>query len=233
MNADSDHDTLDGPPPGAVEDVTEYWPNGTRKLVSYLVEKKAVWSRFWSESGRLLSERGLRDCQMHGPFRTWFDNGQLCEESFYIDGKEHGIARQWDEDGRLIGRYVMVHGTGADQWFQAPGALLEERQYLDGERHGFERDYWFDGKGDRVSEEKHYKRGVEHGIHRQWGSRGGVKRGFPHFYIDGERVTKRRYQKAYAGDTTLPPYRPEDDDDRREPLQPFLPLPPEEEASAS
>jgi hypothetical protein len=217
--------TPDGPPPDAEEKVLSRWPDGARQYSVYRIAGEQVWYRNWDEAGNLSVEGGLQGRLPHGPYRYWHDNGKLCEESFFVGGKEHGVSRQWDRDGKLIGIYMMDHGTGIDQWFQAPGILAEEREWLDGEKHGVERDYFSYSEPGTLSEERYYKRFVEHGIHRSWNTRGGMRRGYPRYFIDGQRVTKRQYLRAAAKDPTLPPFRPEDNINRRQPLQPFHPLP--------
>ena len=51
-------------------------------------------------------------------------------------------------------------------------------------------------------------------------------RGFPQFYVNGERLTKRQYLSAGESDHSIPPYVPEQD-------QPYRTLPKEYLASIS
>jgi antitoxin component YwqK of YwqJK toxin-antitoxin module len=161
-------------------------------------------------------EGTLRDGALHGPWRRYYPDGQLLHETAYVVGKEHGTARQYDESGNLIGSYQMDHGTGLDLWYSAAGVLAEERGYRDGERHGYER--WWNEDNRTVFEEGHFWRGEPHGIMRQWIAQGRLRRGYPQYFVHGNRVTKRHYQRACLADPTLPAWRAEDD-------QPQRPLP--------
>ncbi|GAB4197798.1 MAG: hypothetical protein OHK0022_16390 [Roseiflexaceae bacterium] len=195
-------------PETAQEIVDQTWQGGARRAAWYEQDGQRVGYRAWSEEGVLLMEQALRDGVPHGRLRIWHDNGQLCEEGWYQDGREHGQTRQYDWDGTLIGSYTMDHGTGVDLWFMRPGVLSEERHMRDGQRHGYER--WWDEDNLHVWEESHFWEGQEHGIFRRWNDAGGLARGYPRYYVRGQRVSKRQYLRAAASDPTLPPFRPED-----------------------
>ena len=53
---------------------------------------------------------------------------------------------------------------------------------------------------------------------RQWTALGRLRRGYPQYFVQGERVTKRQYLRACQTDPTLPIRRAQDD-------QPERPLP--------
>jgi hypothetical protein len=89
-------------------------------------------------------------------------------------------------------------------WFQAAGVLSEEREYRDGQRHGYER--WWCADNQTVGEESHYWHGIEHGIFRQWNAQRRLRRGYPRYFVQGQRVTKRQYVRACHHDPTLPPF---------------------------
>ena len=193
----------------------EGWP--TELVFSCRFNGEVVGSRQRTEDGRLLHEHGLRNDRYHGWWRDWDEHGQLTFEGFRVDGAEHGVARQWCE-GRLIGWYTMDHGTGLDLWRHADGSLAEERHLEEGGWRSYER-LWRFGENKAVWWEKHFHENREHGIERQW-REGRLKRGYPRYWVKGERVTKRQYLSAAKKDATLPPYRVEDDSPER-------PLPPE------
>ncbi|MCA9458565.1 MAG: hypothetical protein KC587_17995 [Nitrospira sp.] len=195
-------------PEEAQEVIFDTWDNGTKKNAQYFLDGQLIGSRSWEESGQLSLEQGLQGNQRHGLFRTWYENGQLNEVQWYENGKEHGTSEQYDEQGNLIGTYTMVHGTGVDLWFAAPGVLAEERHYLDGERHGYER--WWRGNNQTIGEESHFWHGTEHGIFRLWNKAGRLRRGYPRYFVDGKRVNKREYERACRKDPTLPPFKIED-----------------------
>ena len=182
------------------------------------VNGEIVGKRARTADGRLVHEMGWRGDRPHGWFRRWDEPDVLTWEAFMVDGREHGIARQW-EGGRLIGWYVLDHGTGVDLWRDADGSLSEERYYKEGRLHGFLR-WWFGQDNARIWWEEHFHEGMQHDIERQWNDAGRVKRGYPRYFVRGERVTKRQYLRAAAEDPTLPPFRPADN-------RPERPLPPE------
>ncbi len=186
------------------ENIVETWENGAKKIAFSYLNGEKIGYRYWDENGQILMEYDIKDDQMHGSFRTWHDNGILHHESHYIEGKEHGISRQYDWDGNLIGTYEMNRGTGADLWYCEKGILSEERYLKNGEREGYER--WWNGDNATIFSEQHFKEGIEHGIFREWNQRGGLRRGFPKYFIQGEKVTKRQYIKACERDVFLPKY---------------------------
>jgi hypothetical protein len=143
-----------------------------------------------------------------------FEGGDSLEfETNYVHGLEHGIAKQY-YDGRLVGTYRMDLGTGVDLWRDRNSRLQEERHVRDGALHGFER--WWNGDDRTLWKEGHYRGGVEHGIFRDWNDKGRLRRGYPQYYVHGQRVVKRQYLKAAASDQTLPRYREEDNRPERQ-----------------
>jgi antitoxin component YwqK of YwqJK toxin-antitoxin module len=201
-------------PVEAHEVIRQTWDNGTKKLADYFLGGQSVGFRAWNEAGQLVMERGLRDNQSHGLFRTWYNNGQLQEVAWYEHGKEHGTTEQYDETGKLIGTYTMRYGTGIDLWFAELGVLAEERYYQDGKYHGYER--WWQGDNQTIWQESHFWHGVEHGIFRQWNQAGRLRRGYPRYFVAGERVSKRHYERACRHDSTLPPFRIEENSPARQ-----------------
>jgi hypothetical protein len=113
--------------------------------------------------------------------------------------------------------WKLVNGTGLDLWCNDDGTLDQTLYYpKEGER-GYQR-HWADEK--TLVRERYLGSGGNHGIWREWtisekGPRR-LKRGFPHYYVNGVKVTKRKYVKACKADPSLVPYRPEDDDPHRE-----------------
>lgn len=205
-------------PENAVEEVVSYYPNGLKWTVDHKVDGKWVARSHWEESGNRGAVWAFDGDLQHGPHREWYDNGQLAHETFYWHGKEHGVSRRWDYEGNLIGTYTMVHGTGLDLWYQAAGDLSEERRYVDGLRHGFERWYFNFVEESILSQEGHFKNGEEHGIFRNWNAKGGMRRGYPQYFVNGKKVSKRVYLAACKHDPFLPLFRPENNDYHREPF---------------
>jgi antitoxin component YwqK of YwqJK toxin-antitoxin module len=201
-------------PDTAQEVVHESWETGAKKSADYYLEGQQIGYRSWTRSGTIEMEYGIKDGKMHGPFRTWHENGHLCEEARYVEGKEHGLTKQYDHAGRLLGSYAMEHGTGIDLWLASDGSLSEERHYKDGLRHGYER--WWNGDNTTVWKEEHYWQGEAQGIFREWNEHGRLRRGYPRYFVGGERVTKQRYEQACQSATTLPRFDAMDNTPRRE-----------------
>jgi antitoxin component YwqK of YwqJK toxin-antitoxin module len=191
-------------PETADERIDATWEDGSKKIATYWIAGQQVGYRHWEPDGQLSMEYGMQDGRRHGPFRTWHEDGQIHEDATYHEGKEHGTTRQYDETGMLIGSYTMVHGTGVDLWFSQPGVLSEERYCEDGQRHGYER--WWNDDNTTVWQESHYHHGIEHGVFRRWNQHGRLRRGYPQYFVAGQRMTKRQYLRAQASDPSLPPF---------------------------
>jgi hypothetical protein len=186
--------------------------------VAYFVDDHLVARVYWHDSGAI--ERDTRfdaDGRMHGPEREYHLDGALAYRARWVHGRQHGWQEQWDERGRLLVRTRFVRGTGLDAWFTL-GRLSETRACVDGDRHGFER--WWSTRR-TIWSEAHYVAGREHGVFREWRdtatntATASLRRGFPHFWIHGTRVTRRAYTRALATDATLPPLDARDDSPRR------------------
>jgi hypothetical protein len=185
---------------------------GTRYF-EYHLRGELVGTRSRTTDGEAW-DQALKNERRHGPERTWSRDGVLIFESHWLDGKEHGTARQWSDDGTLIGMYHMQHGTGLDLWrSNRTWVLSEERNQQDGTLHGFTR--WWNGDQRTIRDESHYRQGQEHGIFREWNNKGRLRRGFPRYFVGGQRVDKRQYERARQADDALPPYRQEDNSPER------------------
>lgn len=214
MSVPQSHDD----PLGAADVVVDArWDSGAPKDATLWRDGHAIGRRAWEEDGTLWLEHGLHNGRRHGPWREWHPNGVLAHETFWVDGREHGHAQQFARDGTLLGEYTMVHGTGLDLWFHDNGTVSEERVLRDGNRDGLER--WWNDDGQTVGEERSFRAGQEHGIARQWNAAGRLARGYPAYFVNGRKVTKRQYVAAARADATLPPFRAEDNDPRRRRLQ--------------
>jgi hypothetical protein len=190
-------------PRGAREIVREYDAAGVPRSSDYFVRRRLVGRRHWDGESVVQIEYGMRDGKLHGAYYEWHENGNLRHATRYANGLEHGMSRQYDSFGQLIGTYRMRNGTGVDLWYVRKGRLSEERHCRNGRRHGFER-WWRDSR--TVFAEGCYKDGVEHGIFRDWNAARKLRRGFPQYFVEGRRVTRRQYLRARALDETLPPF---------------------------
>ena len=52
--------------------------------------------------------------------------------------------------------------------------------------------------------ERHWIRGNLHGIERKWNEQHRLRRGWPRYFVGGERVNKRQYLRAAKQDPALP-----------------------------
>jgi antitoxin component YwqK of YwqJK toxin-antitoxin module len=194
-------------PESAAECVIERYPRGEMKRAEYLLNGEVVGVREFHLSAEPSSEYALRNGVRHGVHYRWDPPGKLLSATPYVDGLEHGVARQWAADGTLIGAYTMRRGTGLDLWWRECGgaiALAEARHLRGGRRHGFE--WWIGDDQATVREERHLWQGELHGVEREWNLQGRLRRGFPRYFIHGQRVTRVEYLRAQAADATLPPF---------------------------
>jgi antitoxin component YwqK of YwqJK toxin-antitoxin module len=207
-------------PADAVEVIEEYHPGGTRKAVSYFVGGDKVGQRWWYEDGSLEFEEQMRGGEVHGHMYRFYESGQLMEVQPYCDGKMHGTGQQWSEDGRLLVAWQLARGTGLDLWCDSSTGTLAEEHRRPGEGQlGYTRQWNADER--TVWQEYCYVLGLGyHGVWREWNTRGRLRRGFPRYYVNDRRVTKRQYLRACRTDPMLPRYRAEEDDPHRK-------LPPE------
>jgi hypothetical protein len=207
-------------PSGARPRIVRRHPTGAKERVDYWFEGAVVGYRLFDAEGELIFDCGLRNDRPHGVAYRLDVPRQVLSATPYRNGLEHGLARQWSADGeRLIGSYRMRHGTGVDLWWQETFTdpprpyLAEVRFVLDGQLHGFE--WWLNEDQRSVYEERHWRNGKLHGIEREWTPPGRLRGGFPRFYVNGELVTKRAYERARARDASLPPVRAKDDRNQR------------------
>ena len=188
-----------------------------RQKVECTLNGKVVGVRTFHVTGELEDEFPLRNGVTHGIVYRSVTPGKLLSAEPYSNGLAHGTARQWSDDGKLIGTYTMKRGTGIDLWRQVNEAgqvyLSEARYYRDGKLDGFE--WWLNRDQKNVHEESHFRGDRRHGIFRQWNLQGRLRRGYPQYFVNGERVTKRRYVRECAKDPTLPPFREEDNRPQR------------------
>lgn len=199
-----------GIPPDA-EKIMRETVSGALPSAYYRVDGEIVALITWNQDGTICSEMPIRHDMSHGVCREWGDDGQLIWECRYVRGREHGVIRQWSPDGRLLGLYKMVHGTGHDLWFDDDGRIAEECYRVAGHLHGLERRW--DGR--TLYRECFWKDGYCHGIEREWRNPHRLARGYPGYYVAGERVSKRQYLRAAQRDPTLPAFREQENHPRR------------------
>lgn len=193
-------------PAEAEETVTAHHPNGARRETALHLDGALVGRRYYDEEGWLEGELPLRDGLAHGWQYRWHDGAALMHAEPWVQGQIHGTASQWDADGRLLGTYTLDHGTGLDLWWQRDdgGAvvLAEVHPLRQGRLHG--RQWWFREDG-TIWLEVPFREGKQHGVERSWNRQGRLKRGYPRYWRDGARITRRAYLRAAARDPEVPP----------------------------
>ena len=206
-------------PKAARERVTATFVTGPQRYkVECVLNGKVVGIRYFHETGELEDEFPLKNGVIHGIVYRSVIPGKLLSAEPYSNGFLHGKARQWSDDGKLMGTYTMRHGTGIDLWwcqFSENGFphLSEARYIKDGKWHGFE--WWLNVDQKSVREERHFQNDLMHGIERTWNRQGRLHRGYPKYWVNNVRMTKRQYLRACAKDPTLPPFREADNHSRR------------------
>lgn len=203
-------------PSTATRAVGETWPDGAPKSAAYFVDGKEVGFRVWFEDGKLDYEYALQDGVKHGRWYRFYPGGQVEELQPYRRGLMHGVGKQWSPDGRLLVTWSLRDGVGLDLWCgHLSDALSEETYWPKVGEPGYNREWNDDEK--TVWQEYFLLGGVGyHGIWREWNRVGRLRRGFPQFYVNDKRVTKREYIRACEADVLLVPYRGKDDSPRRE-----------------
>jgi len=199
-------------PEGAREKVTARGKDRCPVRAEYYLGETLVGTRIWNPDGTPSAEYAYEDNLRHGWTYFWDSYGSLISAQPYERGLQHGTASQWASDGRLLGTYTMEYGNGLDLWWredEADRAILQEvYHFVAGQLQGFEWGFAWDGQ---LAVEQHWFADKLHGMERRWSPTGKLQRGFPRYWVDGQRVRKPSYIKAATQDTTLPPLRPEDD----------------------
>lgn len=155
----------------------------------------------WSRGGRLMHEQPL-DAQgrAHGIEVERDDAGAIVWCAAWVHGSMHGPLMHFDERGVPVLVTQFVRGQGTDLWMNC-GQISEVRELLDGVPHGLVR--WGDPR--RPCEEGYFVRGRRHGIFREWESDGTLRKGFPRYYLEDTRVSRRAYELARTEDSSLRP----------------------------
>lgn len=198
-------------PKMAKEVVVKWYENGAKQESNYFVGRKLVGRRYWWDDGQTVEfEIGLRDGKKHGNELRFYPDGQLMSVEPHRNGREHGKATQFASDGSVLIYYVLKDGIGLDLWCHDDGSLSEEHCFPDSGDIGYSR-WWNEDNRSIYLEESWLNGSGWHGILREWNRKGKLCRGFPKFYVTGQRLTKRQYLRACESDQSLPPYHSEQD----------------------
>lgn len=131
--------------------------------------------------------------------RTFYPNGQIETEVTYVGEHIEGVTRHWHENGTLKEevpvRKSRTHGT-VRQW-DAAGNLLDTSEFVDGT--GTHRSFHANGTLAGVS---FTKNGIPHGYLRCWDEGGELSAEV--FYVNGRKVSRKRYEQARKDDESLP-----------------------------
>ena len=87
---------------------------------------------------------------------------------------------------------VTIFGVGKMK--TALFTLLRFSHYKDGLPHGYE--WWLTPKPHIVCDERHWHEGQNHGIEREWNFANKLRRGFPRYWIKGDRVDKNQISSS-------------------------------------
>jgi hypothetical protein len=204
-------------PKAAQERVTATFAESPQKCTAeYILNGEVVGIRHFHKTGELEHECPLKNGVTHGIEYRSDIPGKLHSAEPFSNGLPHGTARQWSDDGKLMGSYTMRHGTGIDLWWgdECGSRYLSEVRYLkDGKWHGFE--WWLNDDQKSVWQECHFQNSQMHGIERSWNHLGRLHRGYPRYWVNDVRMTKRQYVRACDKDPTLPPFRETDNRPQR------------------
>lgn len=195
-------------PTTARERVIKLSSSGAKQRAEYVLRGEVVGVRVFHESGEPAFEYALKRGVYHGTRYRWDKPGKLLSAEPYLNGMPHGLAQQWSDSGVLLGTYEMKRGVGIDLWWQQreDGTVYasEVRPMRNGQPEGFE--WWLNEDG-TLSWERHWVKGLPHGIERCWNTHGRLRRGYPRYFLRGERVNKARYLRACANDPSLPEFK--------------------------
>jgi hypothetical protein len=206
-------------PKAAKERVVATFLTGPQKYkAEHRLNGDVVGIRYFDQIGQLELERPMRNELLHGTLYG-VEDGVVVSAEPYRNGFAHGIAKQWSRDGDLIGSYSMKLGTGLDlwrwkkDWGNKRVFLAEARFIKEGNWHGFE--WWLNEDQKSVHDEHHFWKNLQRGVQRSWNNKGRLRRGYPRYWVDNKRVTKREYLRASATDPNLPAFRESDNRPRR------------------
>jgi antitoxin component YwqK of YwqJK toxin-antitoxin module len=209
-------------PEGVTEVVIrEYREEGSLlyfKTTECILDGQVVGQRAYDSDGRLIIETPMKNGKKHGHEYIWdLFSGNLESVEPYVDGKMHGLAKQYGGNGKVIGNYRFVHGTGYDIWRyeREDGSIgiSEIFTVKDGALDGYE--WWPKADQRSVWHERHWQKGIYHGIERMWNEKGRLKREYPKYWVHVKAVSKRVYLKAADKDKTLPKFKESENRPRR------------------
>jgi len=87
-----------------VENVVEYYPNGTKKIEGKRLDGKrhGKW-KYYYENGFLWSEGFYKNGEREGNSVVYYDNGRKKIQGQYKKNYRTGVWKVWESDGSLAG----------------------------------------------------------------------------------------------------------------------------------
>ncbi len=147
-----------------------------------LLEGGRILFRRYHDNGAIESEAILRHERgaIEGMSRRWHPNGVLAEEFSVHDGVYDGVHRIWDANGKLLDEFEMKKGTGVSHIWSlgrdSEWEFLGEISMIGGQMTGRQRCY--------LDAER--------------------KEGFELYWINDNKVSKKRYLEACASGPRQP-----------------------------
>ncbi|WP_193703513.1 toxin-antitoxin system YwqK family antitoxin [Tenacibaculum finnmarkense] len=137
--------------------------------------------KFYTEFGKLKSQGKMIGKKRVGKWVYYFLNGKPVSQENYKDGKLDGIFKNYYPNGNLTQELHYLKGkkNGISKTFTDSAILIEETLYVNGKLEG--KATYYDLKGG-IKEEGMYKNGKRVG---KW-----------EFYMDGEKVNKKKKMKV-------------------------------------
>ncbi len=201
-------------PRTAREHVTVRYETGEKRTSEYRVGRDVVAIMHWETDGRPIGGWSLRAGKQHGRAIEWHDNGEVAYVEPYVAGSRHGIAQHFDAAGKLLLESRYVRGTGVDLWCDLTHRTLAEEHRLEAGHRVEYRDWNADERTVHREELSDLVDGRWCSIVRAWNAAGKLRRGFPEYLIDWERVAKRVYVRQVPA-TSRAAFRASDDRNTR------------------
>ena len=136
--------------------------------------------KFYNEFGTLKTEGKMIGRNRIGKWLYYFPNGKSVAEENYKDGQLDGVLKSYYPNGNITQEVFYSKGkkNGVSKTFTDSAILIEEVIYVDGKLEG--KATYFDLKGG-IKEQGMYQKGKRIG---KW-----------EFYMDGEKVDKKKKNK--------------------------------------
>src|SRR5208282_3046583 len=160
-------------------------------------------TRAYYDNGALRAEGDILDGAPHGLHREWYMNGVLAKETLYDHGIIDGTVKQWNEKGELVATSHLKKSTGVLRTLNIEQGLDGDITYVNGKLTGRQRCYC---GGELMATV---------------------------YWIENEKVSKKRYLEASKQNPHLPQYHDEPQSGAKKPAQKKATKPPSRPTQAS